>query len=118
MGAFSAEVLARMIQWLAQGIQREEEGESKSQAAEDQYILLPRGQTVDTQTKIEILLETTGLGARSDVSESTNPAAANRTAERKSIKLLKRGARFDPQFFDPFFRVVNKSAASALETVS
>ena len=40
---FSAKVSAPIIQSLTQGIQREEEGESKSQAAKDQNILLPRG---------------------------------------------------------------------------
>ena len=72
---------------------------------------------IDAQSVIEIFFKTTGLATGADVAEGRLAAAADRTTEARGIQVFEGGAGDDPHFFDPFFRVIDVTAAAALEAV-
>merc|ERR1711966_529833 len=95
----------------------EEESKAEGEAAKNQHIFLSRSEAVNTETKIKVFLKSTRFGARSNVGEGSDPAAADRTTESDRVEIFKSGAHHDAQLLDTFIGVVNVSTASAFEPV-
>ena len=63
--------------------------------------LLPRRHPVHPKAEIEVLVETAGLGARTDVAESGHLAAADGAAESQRVEILEGRAGVNPNFLTP-----------------